>query len=198
MPRSPLQGLLHDRTVTSSYDRSIVTAAQESDARPYLSSYSCDHLCCVYTNVNALGYKDAYTACHPLLPTKRRPQACAFEEAPPNPARGPAILQPTLQPSLQHPEPRRPPPRPLSVNCPTLSHLREHTACGRVARAASKGFALLFTPRAQGRHSYSHPEPRGVSYRPCLTARTAERRPVARAVPRELELCPGNMRPFPT
>ena len=138
-------------------------------------------LCCVYetTNVNALGYKDAYTACHPLLPTKRRPQACAFEEAPPNPARGPAILQPPLQPSLQHPEPRRPPPRPLSVNCPTLSHLREHTACGRVARAASKGFALLFTPRAQVRHSCSHPEPRGVSYRPCLTAQTAVRRPVA-------------------
>jgi len=128
---------------------------------PYLSmsSYSCD-LCCVYECKRSRLQRRLHP-CHPLPPTKRRPQASMrLPRGSPNPARGPAILQPPLQPSLQHPEPRRPPPRPLSVNCPTLSHLREHTACGRVARAASKGFALLLTPRAQGRHSYSHPEPR--------------------------------------
>ena len=129
----------------------------------YLSLYSCD-LSCVRMYKRSRLQRRLHP-CHPLPPTKRRPQACAFQGAPLTlrEAQPSYSEQPPLQPSLQHPEPRRPPPRPLSVNCPILSHLREHTACGRVARAARKGFALLFTPRAQGRHSYSHPEPRGIT-----------------------------------
>ncbi len=62
---------------------------------PYLSmsSYSCD-LCCVYECIRSRLQRRLHP-CHPLPPTKRRPQACAFQGAP--------LTLREAQPSYSHP-----------------------------------------------------------------------------------------------
>ncbi len=94
-PRSPLHDRLHDRT--HKLRRTIASEqrypAREPDARP--CTCHCTRATCRVYECKRSRLQRRLHPCHPLPPTKRRPQACAFQGAP--------LTLREAQPSYSHP-----------------------------------------------------------------------------------------------
>ena len=100
--------------------------------------------CDLCTNVNALGYKDAYTHATPFR-LLRDVQACAFREAPPNRARGPAT--PTATPTTH----RAPYSHPYNTQSPDGHPLVLRTGSMQIDYTSpSQAWSLQSTERRPG------------------------------------------------